>query len=71
MVSLEKIHNSAGIPETIFDPETLRVGDRVRHADCGDAVAVIKGFCGYPLVVIQWEATGRESTENLYYLLPA
>lgn len=65
---MNDIH-SAGRSETIFDPETLRVGDRVRHADRGDATAVIKQFWGYPLATVRWESTGRESTENFYYLI--
>lgn len=46
----------------------VRVGDRVRHADTGDAVAVLKSFWAFPLAVVEWEATGRESTENAYLL---
>ncbi len=51
-----------------FNPETLRVGDVVRHVDCGDATAIIERFWAYPDVVVRWTPTGRESTQNMYYL---
>lgn len=51
-----------------FNPETLQVGDRVHHADTGNATGAITGFPWYPYATVQWESTGRESTENLYYL---
>lgn len=71
MVSLNKINQSAGASETIFDPETLRTGDRVRHVDGAGAVGAIVRFQGYPLVTVRWESTGRTSSVNLYYLVPA
>jgi hypothetical protein len=48
--------------------ETLNIGDRVTHADCGDAVAVlVRYYAGWD-VVVRWESTGRESTVNIGYL---
>ncbi|MEU6355682.1 hypothetical protein ABZ896_41255, partial [Streptomyces sp. NPDC047072] len=32
--------------------------------------AIVKRFYAYPLVTVEWEETGRESTENMAYLLP-
>jgi hypothetical protein len=51
-----------------FDPETLRVGDRVRHTSGGEP-GVIEDMWAYPMVVVRWESTGRTSTENMYYLI--
>lgn len=50
------------------NPE-IKIGDRVRHADTGDAVAILKRYWAYPLVTVEWESTGRESTENVYLLI--
>jgi hypothetical protein len=52
----------------IMNEETLRVGDVVRHADAGDT-AIIQSFPYYPYAVVRWESTGRESSENLHYLI--
>lgn len=52
------------------DDLDLKIGDRVRHADGpADAIAVVKRFPWYPLAVVEWEKTGRESTENMYLLI--
>lgn len=48
--------------------EDLKVKDVVRHADGDDRTAVIVRFQAYPLVTVRWESTGRESSENMYYL---
>lgn len=52
-----------------FDPTTLRVGDVVRHADGAGDTAIIQGFSYAPFATVRWESTGRESTENFYYLI--
>ncbi|MFE5369227.1 hypothetical protein [Streptomyces mirabilis] len=49
--------------------ELPKIGDRVRHADGTDSVAVVKRFPSYPLATVEWEDTGRESSENVYLLI--
>lgn len=51
------------------DPELPKIGDRVRHADGAGSVASVTRFPWYPLATVQWEATGRESSENVYLLI--
>jgi hypothetical protein len=46
----------------------LKVGDRVRHVDYGDAAAVIVRFSLGWDVIVRWESTGRESSVNVAYL---
>lgn len=49
----------------------VRIGRRVRHVDSPSrARAIVRSFYAYPLVTVEWEATGRESTENRAYLTP-
>ncbi|MFM9615507.1 hypothetical protein [Streptomyces niveiscabiei] len=49
----------------------IRIGRRVRHVDDPSrAGATVRSFYAYPLVTVEWEATGQESTENRAYLTP-
>ncbi|MFC8429282.1 hypothetical protein [Streptomyces sp. NPDC057253] len=48
----------------------IKVGRRVRHVDGDGRAGIVKRFYAYPLVTVEWESTGRESTENMAYLLP-
>ncbi len=49
----------------------IGIGRRVRHVDTpAGASAIVRAFYAYPLVTVEWEATGRESTENRAYLTP-
>lgn len=53
----------------IMDVEiTLKVGDRVEHADAPGSVGVIECFFGSDQAVVRWESTGRESSERWAYL---
>jgi hypothetical protein len=49
----------------------LSVGDRVCHADVKDVAGTIVRFQAYPMVTVQWDSTGRESSENMHLLVPA
>ncbi|MFD8716907.1 hypothetical protein ACFV2H_02445 [Streptomyces sp. NPDC059629] len=48
----------------------IKIGRRVRHVDGGGRTAIVKSFYTYPLVTVEWDDTGRESTGNIAYLLP-
>lgn len=49
--------------------QNLTVGDLVRHADSAGDSGVIQSFPYHPYATVRWESTGRESTENFYYLI--
>ena len=48
----------------------IKIGRRVRHVDVAGSTAIVRRFYSYPLVTVEWESTGRESTENMAYLIP-
>ncbi|MFF7987763.1 hypothetical protein ACFZDK_53545 [Streptomyces sp. NPDC007901] len=48
----------------------IKIGRRVRHVDGDGRTAIVRRFYAYPLVTVEWEGTGRESTENMAYLVP-
>lgn len=64
----EGVSGAVQLKSEDFNPETLRVHDVVRHADGDHDTAIVVRFQAHPLVTVRWQNTGRESTENLYYL---